>query len=198
MPNQRVPMRSQRRLLTASGNTLENSKITRHTLEKFSDGFQEDDRLWPRLIESVKGKLSLQGAKILKVKRINNVFEKNFSVRPEEKLVKAAQCNLQTTAGPIAGLLFISTDRAAFCSHKPINISSSSGEIIKFYYKISIPLRKVKKAIENKSLKKPSQKYIQVITEDNFEFWFLGFLNHQRILKHLQEAIYETQCNYIM
>ncbi|XP_059278739.1 putative GEM-like protein 8 [Lycium ferocissimum] len=145
MPNQRVPMRSQRRLLTASVNpslTLENSKTTQHTLEILSNGFQEDERLWPRLIESVKAKLSLQGTKILKVKRTKNCFEKKFSVKPEEKLVKAAQCNLQTTAGPIAGLLFISTDRAAFCSHKPIKISSSSGEIIKFHYKISIPLRK--------------------------------------------------------
>ncbi|XP_060192397.1 putative GEM-like protein 8 [Lycium barbarum] len=198
MPIGRVPMISQSRLLTASVNTLENSKSTRQTLENFTNGFQKDERLWPRLIESVKGKLRLQGAKILKLKRMKNVFEKNFSVKPEEKLVKAAQCNLQTTAGPITGLLFISTVRAAFCSHKPIKISSPSGEIIKFHYKISIPLRKIKKVIESKSLKKPSHKYIQVVTEDNFDFWFLGFLNHISILKCLQEAIYETQCHYTL
>ncbi|XP_059278758.1 putative GEM-like protein 8 isoform X2 [Lycium ferocissimum] len=198
MSVRRVPMSSQRRLLTASVNTLENSKSTRQTLENFTNGFQKDERLWPRLIESVKGKLRLQGAKILKLKRMKNVFEKNFSVKPEEKLVKAAQCNLQTTAGPIAGLLFISTDKAAFCSHKLIKISSPSGEIIKFHYKISIPLRKIKKVIESKRLKKPSHKYIQVVTEDNFDFWFLGFLNHISILKCLQEAIYETQCHYTL
>ncbi|KAK4360239.1 hypothetical protein RND71_019191 [Anisodus tanguticus] len=196
-PNGRVPMRSHRRLLTGSVNpsqTLENSNITRHTV----DGFQADERLWPRLIKSMKGKLSVQGSRILNVKRTKNVFEKNFSVRPEEKLVKAAQCNLQTIAGPIGGLLFISTDRAAFCSHKLIKISSPCGEIIKFHYKMSIPLRKIKKAIESKSLKKPSYKYIQVVTEDNFDFWFMGFLNYKSILKFLQEAIYETQGHYTL
>ncbi|XP_059278751.1 putative GEM-like protein 8 isoform X1 [Lycium ferocissimum] len=189
-----VPIISHRRLLTDPANPSQNSKIT----QKISESFQKDERLWPRLIESVKGKLRLQGAKILKLKRMKNVFEKNFSVKPEEKLVKAAQCNLQTTAGPIAGLLFISTDKAAFCSHKLIKISSPSGEIIKFHYKISIPLRKIKKVIESKRLKKPSHKYIQVVTEDNFDFWFLGFLNHISILKCLQEAIYETQCHYTL
>ncbi|KAJ8546521.1 hypothetical protein K7X08_032398 [Anisodus acutangulus] len=201
MPIQRVPMRSQRRHLTGpvnSSQTLEKSKSARHTLEIFSDGFQEDDRLWSRLIGSVKGKLSLQGTKILKARRIKEVFVQNFSVKPEEKIVKVTQCKLQTTAGPIAGLLFISTDRAAFVSHKPIKISSPSGEIIKFYYKISIPLRKIKKAMESKSLKKPSHKYIQVVTEDNFDFWFMGFLNHKSILKCLQEAIYETQGHYTL
>uniref|UniRef100_M1ATR1 Uncharacterized protein n=1 Tax=Solanum tuberosum TaxID=4113 RepID=M1ATR1_SOLTU len=36
------------------------------------------------------------------------------------------------------------------------------------------------KAKESENREKPSQKYIQVITEDDFEFWFMGFLNHQK------------------
>ncbi|RVW51477.1 GEM-like protein 6 [Vitis vinifera] len=29
-------------------------------------------------------------------------------------------------------------------------------------------------------MKKPSQKYMEIVTMDNFEFWFMGFLNYQK------------------
>jgi len=48
------------------------------------------------------------------------------------------------------------------------------------------------KAKESENREKPSQKYIQVITEDDFEFWFMGFLNHQKTLRYLQQAISST------
>jgi len=48
------------------------------------------------------------------------------------------------------------------------------------------------KAKESENREKPSQKYIQVITEDDFEFWFMGFLNHQKTLRYLHQAISST------
>lgn len=92
-------------------------------------------RLGPKITETVKGKLSL-GAKIIQVGGLEKVFKNVFSVRAGEKLLKASQCYLSTTAGPIAGLLFISTDKIAFCSERSIKLSSPNGELIRVHYKV--------------------------------------------------------------
>lgn len=93
-------------------------------------------RLSPKITETVKGKLSL-GAKILQVGGVTKNFKQNFNMREGEKLLKASQCYLSTTAGPIAGLLFISTDKVAFCSERSMKISSPTGEIVRIHYKVS-------------------------------------------------------------
>ncbi|GLT54303.1 hypothetical protein SLA2020_275130 [Shorea laevis] len=91
--------------------------------------------------------------------------------------------------GPIAGLLFISTDNVAFCSDRSIKISSPNGEMIRIHYKVLIPLRKIKRVEQSENVKKPSQKYMEIVTVDNFDFWFMGFLSYQKSFKYLQEAI---------
>jgi hypothetical protein len=93
-------------------------------------------RLAPKITESLKGKLSL-GARILHVGGMEKVFKQLFDVREGEKPFKASQCYLSTTTGPIAGLLFISTDKIAFCSEKPIKISCPSGEFSRIHYKVT-------------------------------------------------------------
>jgi hypothetical protein len=176
-------------------------------------------RLGPKITETVKGKLSL-GARILKVGGVGKVFKRLFSVKEGEKLLKACQCYLSTTAGPIAGLLFISTDKIAFCSDRSIKISSPNGEMIRIHYKVTckrffllllcllllgflhtncvsnihllqvmIPLSKIKRVNQSANVKKPSQKYMEIVTVDNFDFWFMGFLNYQKAFNYLQEAI---------
>lgn len=148
-------------------------------------------KLRNKITETVKGKLSL-GIKILQVGGVSKIFKWNFNVKEGEEVLKTSQCYLSTTSGPIAGLLFISTDKVAFCSERSIKLSSSNGKPLRVCYKVMIPLRKIKSANESWNVKKPSQKYIQVVTEDMHEFWFMGFLNHQRTLKHLKEAIYQN------
>ncbi|KAL3370135.1 hypothetical protein AABB24_007266 [Solanum stoloniferum] len=144
--------------------------------------------LSPKLTETVKGKLSL-GAKILRVGGLEKIFKQKFSVRDDEKLLKVSQCYLSTTAGPIAGLLFISTDKIAFCSKRSIKLSSPTGKSLRIRYKVSIPISKINKAKECENIEKPSQKYIQLVTEDDYEFWFMGFFNNQKTLRYLQQAI---------
>ncbi|KAK4373449.1 hypothetical protein RND71_008833 [Anisodus tanguticus] len=73
----------------------------------------------------------------------------------------------------MAGLLSISTDKIAFCSERSIKLLSPTGKLLRIRYKVSIPISKIKKAKESENRGKPSQKYIQVITEDDFEFWFI-------------------------
>ncbi|XP_060184889.1 GEM-like protein 6 [Lycium barbarum] len=157
-------------------------------MDCLAQGIREHVSLSPKLTETVKGKLSL-GAKILQVGGLERVFKQKFSVKDDEKLLKVSQCYLSTTAGPIAGLLFISTNKIAFCSERSLKLLSPTGKLLRVRYKVSIPISKINKAKESENREKPSQKYIQVITEDNFEFWFMGFLNHQKTLRYLQHAI---------
>nr|GMD30973.1 GEM-like protein 4 [Ipomoea batatas]GME11609.1 GEM-like protein 4 [Ipomoea batatas] len=147
-------------------------------------------RLRPRITDTVKGKLIL-GAKLLQAGGIQKVFKKNFStVRDGEKLLKASQCYLSTTSGPMPGLLFISTHKVSFLSERSIKIPSSTGKSsMRIHYKVSIPIAKIKRANESENLKNPSEKYIQIVTEDHFEFWFMWFQHHQRTLKYLQNVI---------
>ncbi|XP_019166826.1 PREDICTED: GEM-like protein 7 [Ipomoea nil] len=150
-------------------------------------------RLKPKITDTVKGKLIL-AAKLLQAGGVEKVFKNNFSpVRDEEKLLKASQCYLSTTSGPMPGLLFVSTHKLAFLSDRSIKIPSSTGKSKRMHYKVSIPIAKIKRANESENLKNPSEKYIQVITEDHFEFWFMWFLHHQRTLKYLQDAISQAQ-----
>ncbi|KAJ4710508.1 GEM-like protein 4 [Melia azedarach] len=156
--------------------------------DNFANGVREHLRLGPKISETVKGKLSL-GAKILQVGGLEKIFMQIFSVKEEEKLLKACQCYLSTTAGPIAGLLFISTDKVAFCSERPLKFYSSNGELIRVHYKVLIPLSKIKRVNQGVNMKKQSEKYIEIFTVDDFDFWFMGFLNYQKAFKYLQHVI---------
>ena len=145
-------------------------------------------KLGPKITDTVKGKLRL-GARILQVGGVGKVFMQLFSVKDGEKLLKASQCYLSTTSGPIAGLLFISTHKVAFCSEKSIKISSPKGELVRVHYKVSIPHEKVQHVNQSQNVKKPSEKYIEIVTVDGFDFWFMGFLNYKKALRYLQQAI---------
>jgi len=92
-------------------------------------------KLGPK-IDTVKGKLSM-GARILQVGGVEKVFMQLFSVAEGEKLLKASQCYLSTTSGPMAGLLFISTEKVAFCSDRSISVTTPDGENIRVRYKVN-------------------------------------------------------------
>ncbi|THU47904.1 hypothetical protein C4D60_Mb09t20580 [Musa balbisiana] len=160
--------------------------------DSYVKGIKDHVSLGPKISEIVKGKLSL-GAKILRAGGIERVYRQNFSVEKGEKLLQAFQCYLSTTAGPIAGLLFISTHKIAFRSDRSIRITSPRGTLARVPYKVLIPVGRVKRASLCEDSQKPNQKYIQVVTVDEFEFWFMGFLSYQRSLKYLRRAISRSQ-----
>ncbi|KAF8389545.1 hypothetical protein HHK36_024060 [Tetracentron sinense] len=136
---------------------------------------REHVRLGPKISETVKGKLRL-GARIIQRGGMEKIFKQIFNVREGEKLLKASQCYLSTTAGPMAGLLFISTEKVAFCSERSISFPSSTGELVRTPYKVLIPLSKIKRVNQSENVNNPAQKYIEIDTVDNFDFWFMGFL----------------------
>ncbi|RDX81144.1 GEM-like protein 4 [Mucuna pruriens] len=163
------------------------SRTPFHHKSGFLQRVREHVKLGPK-IDAVKGKLSL-GARILQVGGIEKVFMQLFSVTEGEKLLKASQCYLSTTSGPIAGLLFISTDKVAFCSDRSIKISSPNEEDIRVHYKVSIPLTKIKSVNKCQNVEKPSKKYIEIVTVDNFDFWFMDFFHYQKAFTCLQQAV---------
>ncbi|CAN6228948.1 unnamed protein product [Urochloa humidicola] len=162
------------------------------TGDRVAQGLKEHVTLGPKLYETVKGKLSL-GARILQAGGVEKVFRQWFTVEKGEKLIKASQCYLSTTAGPIAGMLFISTEKIAFRSDRSLALTSPRGETVRVPYKVAIPLRRVKTAKPSENKDRPEQKYVQVVTDDGFEFWFMGFVRYQVSLQELEKAIAQSQ-----
>ncbi|KAK4280569.1 hypothetical protein QN277_012182 [Acacia crassicarpa] len=154
----------------------------------FAYRIREHVKLGPKLSETLKGKLSL-GSKIIQEGGRRKIFKRIFGMEDDEQLLKASQCYLYTTSGPIAGVLFISTQKIAFCSERPLNFTSSPGDSVRALYKVLIPIGKIKEANESENENKTEQKYIQIVTKDGSEFWFLGFLRYEKALTNLQKAI---------
>ncbi|EOA22552.1 hypothetical protein CARUB_v10003212mg [Capsella rubella] len=156
--------------------------------DSFTNGARDQDKLGPKLSETVKRKLSF-GAKILQMGGLDKIYKRLFKVCDQEKLFKAYQCYLSTTAGPMAGLLFISSKKIAFCSERSIKVASPEGDLIRVHYKVSVPLCKINGVNQSQNTKKPSQKYLEVVTVDNFDFWFMGFVNYQKAFNCLEQAL---------
>ncbi|KAI3941661.1 hypothetical protein MKX01_018251 [Papaver californicum] len=124
---------------------------------------------------------------------MQKIFKQTFRVEEGEKLLKASRCYLSTTAGPIAGLLFVSTEKVAFCSEKSLTISSTNGGFTRTPYKVVIPIEKIKRIEESQNINKPKQKYMEIVTVDHFDFWFMGFVNYDKAFKTLQKSINISQ-----
>ncbi|RYR57949.1 hypothetical protein Ahy_A05g023618 isoform A [Arachis hypogaea] len=149
---------------------------TRKKGSSFASRIHEHVKIGSKLSETLKGKLNL-GKKIIQKGGRGNIFKHIFGMQEDEKLLKASQCYLYTTAGPIAGVLFVSTKKVAFCSENHITFSSSSGELVSAPYKVLIPVQKIREVNESQNVNKLKQKYIEIVTEDEYEFWFMGFLS---------------------
>ncbi|KAL6183376.1 hypothetical protein ACLB2K_044787 [Fragaria x ananassa] len=156
----------------------------------FAYRIREHVKLGSKLSETVKGKLSL-GKRIIQEGGRGNIFKQIFGVNEGEELLKASQCYLSTTAGPISGLLFISTQKLAFCSERSITVPSATNttQVVRTPYKVVIPITKIKIASQSENEDKPQQKYIEIVTDDDFEFWFMGFLRYEKAFRNLQKAI---------
>ena len=54
---------------------------------------------------------------------------------------------------------------------------------------VVIPLSQLKAVNPSTSKAKPAEKYIQVISVDNHEFWFMGFVHYDSAVKNLLGAL---------
>ncbi|OWM66216.1 GLABRA2 expression modulator-like [Punica granatum] len=141
----------------------------------------------PSFADAAMGRIA-QGTKILAEGGYEKIFRQTFETVPEEQLLNSYACYLSTSAGPVMGILYVSTAKLAFCSDNPLSYKSG-GQTEWSYYKVVIPLHQLKAVNPSSSRANPSEKYIQVISIDNHEFWFMGFLNYDSAASCLQDAL---------
>lgn len=151
--------------------------------------------LSPRSVsETTKWKVSLRKIIFQAGRRVERSFRKSFTnADNQERLSGAYKCSLFTTAGPIKGRIFATSERIAFLSSKLLKLITYKGEVAKVPYKVSVLLRKIKKTASSENLNRPEEKYMHVIMVDEFEFWFMSFVNYQRSFESLLLAISEEQ-----
>ncbi|XP_057481765.1 GEM-like protein 5 isoform X2 [Actinidia eriantha] len=91
--------------------------------------------------------------------------------------------------GPVAGTLYLSNAHAAFCSDRPLSFTAPSGQESWSYYKIMVPLGKICAINPVVMRDNPLEKYLQVVTIDGHDFWFMGFVNYEKATRHLSESL---------
>ncbi|KAI7756264.1 hypothetical protein M8C21_015498 [Ambrosia artemisiifolia] len=141
----------------------------------------------PSLTDGALGRIA-QGTKVLAEGGYEKVFRQTFETVPEELLVNSYACYLSTSAGPVLGVIYVSTAKLAFCSDNPLSYKTDD-KTEWSYYKVIIPLQQLKAVNPSYSRAKSGEKYIQVISVDGHEFWYMGFLNYDGAVKCLQDAL---------
>ncbi|KAF9600335.1 hypothetical protein IFM89_007053 [Coptis chinensis] len=141
----------------------------------------------PSVTDAAMGRIA-QSTKVLAEGGYDKIFQQTFETVPEEQLLKSYACYLSTSAGPVMGILYLSTAKLAFSSDSPL--SYKEGDKTEWsYYKVVIPLHQFKAINTSASKANPAEKYIQIISVDNHEFWYMGFVNYDNAVNSLQEAL---------
>ncbi|PNX92173.1 gem-like protein 1-like [Trifolium pratense] len=95
----------------------------------------------PSFADAVVGRIA-QGTKVLAEGGYEKIFRQSFETVPEEQLLKTYACYLSTSAGPVMGVLYLSTAKLAFCSDNPL--SYQTGDQTQWsYYKTDLMPRSV-------------------------------------------------------
>lgn len=89
----------------------------------------------PSVSDAAWGKVNLT-AKAISEGGFESLFKHTFETDPNEKLNKTFACYLSTSTGPVAGTLYLSTARVAFCSDRPLCFYAPSGQQVWSYYKV--------------------------------------------------------------
>ncbi|XP_062212339.1 GEM-like protein 1 isoform X2 [Phragmites australis] len=146
-------------------------------------------RTAPNMADAAVARLA-QGTKVYAEGGHDRVFHQTFGTMPGEQLRKAYACYLSTSSGPVIGTLYLSTARLAFCSDSPLCYQGPAGQPLEcMYYKAMLPLNQVRSVNPSASMRNRAERYIQITTTDNHEFWFMGFVNYDKALKNLYEAL---------
>lgn len=96
--------------------------------------FYETVKTGPSFADAAVGRIA-QGTKVLAEGGYEKIFRQTFRTVLEEQLLKTYACYLSTSAGPVMGVLYLSTAKLAFCSDNPL--SYKMGEQTQWsYYKV--------------------------------------------------------------
>eukprot|EP00245_Coleochaete_scutata_P014753 TRINITY_DN6376_c0_g2_i1.p1 TRINITY_DN6376_c0_g2~~TRINITY_DN6376_c0_g2_i1.p1 ORF type:complete len:301 (-),score=41.16 TRINITY_DN6376_c0_g2_i1:118-1020(-) len=115
-------------------------------------------------------------------------WRQSFNPPPLDKLVASPfGCYLSTSTGPVAGYLYVSMSAICFASDKPLPYTPSPSQVAYSYYKVVLPLQKID--ILGPSITSATEKYVQIVTVDKAEFWFMGFISFEQAIEALQMAL---------
>ncbi|KAK7311316.1 hypothetical protein RJT34_09369 [Clitoria ternatea] len=142
----------------------------------------------PSVSSAALGKMNLT-VKAISEGGFESLYKQAFTTYPNEKLKKSFACYLSTSTGPVAGTLYLSNIHVAFCSDRPLCFTAPSGQETWSYYKVIVPLGKIGVVNPVTMRENPSEKYIQIVTVDGHDFWFMGFVNFDKAIKNLSEGI---------
>ncbi|KAI4333570.1 hypothetical protein L6164_018358 [Bauhinia variegata] len=157
--------------------------------ENMADNFWNHLRVSSNLADAAMARL-VQGTKMIAQGGPAKIFQHTFGLLAEEKLLKPCVCYVSTPTGPVTGTLYVSTKRLAFCSDYPMcHYHTFPVQNHCTYYKVILPLDKVSTVSPSTNRFNPSEKYIQVVTMDGYEFFFMGFISHEKTLKTIKEAL---------
>ncbi|KAM1039978.1 hypothetical protein ACFX13_029968 [Malus domestica] len=127
------------------------------------------------------------GTKVLTAGGEEKVFQQTFERMTGEKLLHSYACYLSTSHGPVIGMLYISDKRIAFCSDFSYYLCPENPTLM--HYKLGIlvvvPLDQLRTVNPSANSWNPSEKYIQIVTRDGHEFWFMGFISYDKALRNL-------------
>lgn len=88
----------------------------------------------PSFADAAMGRIA-QGTKVLAEGGYEKIFRQTFETVPEEQLQNSFACYLSTSAGPVMGILYVSTAKLAYCSDNPL--SYKNGDQTEWsYYKV--------------------------------------------------------------
>ncbi|RWW20361.1 hypothetical protein GW17_00015541, partial [Ensete ventricosum] len=59
---------------------------------------------------------------------------------------------------------------------------------------VVVPLDQLRAVNPSANPRNASDKYIQIVTVSNHEFWFMGFISYEKALKNLREALHKQVC----
>lgn len=90
----------------------------------------------PSFADAALGRLA-QGTKVLAEGGYEKIFRQTFETAPEEQLQNSYACYLSTSAGPVMGILYVSTAKLAFCSDNPLSYKVD-GKTEWSFYKVQL------------------------------------------------------------
>ncbi|KAI5341466.1 hypothetical protein L3X38_020740 [Prunus dulcis] len=72
---------------------------------------------------------------------------------------------------------------------RPLSFTAPSGQVTWSYYKIMVPLGNIATINPVVMRENSTEKYIQIVTIDGHDFWFMGFVNYEKASRHLTQSI---------
>lgn len=167
-------------------------EVATRKAEVYVDNIWHHFKVSPSLTDAAMARIS-QGTKVLTEGGHDKVFQQTFEVLPGEKFLNAYACYISTSTGPVIGTLYISSKKVAFCSEHPFCYYSPTGQQQWMYYKVVVQPDRLRAVNPSSNRMSPSDKYIQVVTTDGHEFWFMGFISYDKALKQLCETLQQSR-----